>query len=408
MPEARVDTLHSFSRYTAEVCAWRLGQPPAPVTLPRPDPALTAHRAARVVRAAAGCPDVFLVGCGTGDLATALAAGLPATTSLTVLDADPERVRRLASDGLLAWIDPHGNRQLLADTSAMALFFLAARSGLDPDKVLVTVNPEGASPDAVRELALWRRLWRQTRPVAAPPPGAGTPDRPTLAVLARPDGPDLDGFFRSVAGLAGTAVVLWDAATVPPAARTAEVLGVPVSHAARRLAGDFAAQRNALLAACPPGWILSLDPDERPGPGFGAVLSRLLAIPGLGGAFFPRLTLHPDGVRGLVGYGLWPDLQLRLFRNDPPGRVRYVRPVHERLEGLSGRAALALDTHLLHGNRLLADAASVAAKLAAYSAVPGAPGHHLSADYPGLPLDFFLDRPGGGPGGRVLLPPPMW
>lgn len=373
-----------------------------------PERAATAGRTARVLRAATGRRDVILVGGGTGDLAGSLAERLPAATSLTVLCADPERARQLADAGIWSFVRPDGNRQLLVDTSAMALFWLMARSEIAPDTALVTVNPEGAGPNEARELALWRRLWRHSRLAPVPPPKTGIPPRPTLAVLARPDEADLDGFFRSVAGLVDGAVVLWDAAVVPEAARTAEALGVPVRHLARRLEGDFAAQRNALLAACPEGWLLSLDPDERPGPGFGAALDRLLVLPGLGGVFFPRLTLHPDGVRILVGYGLWPDLQLRLFRNAPPARARYVRPVHERLEGLSGRAALALDAPLLHGNRLLADDRAVARKLAAYSALPGAPRHVLSDDYPGLPLEFFRPRPGLAPGGRVLLPPSMW
>jgi hypothetical protein len=403
-----VDTPHPFYRYSTEVCAWRLGQPAVPVRLPPPDPAATAGRTARVLRAAADRRDVILVGGGTGDLAAALAGGLPETTALTVLCAEPERARQLATAGKLAFVRPDGNRQLLVDTSGLALFLGLIHGDIGPDSTLVTANPEGAGPDETRGLGVWRRLWRGTRPAEAPSPGTETPSRPTLAVLARPDEPDLDGFFRSAAGLTERAVVLWDAATVPQAARTAEALGVPVRHLARRLDGDFAAQRNVLLAACPWGWILTLDPDERPGPGFGAALDRLLTLPGLGGAFFPRLTLHPDGARVLVGYGLWPDLQLRLFRHEPSGRVRYVRPVHERLEGLSGRAALALDAALVHGNRLLADDRAVARKLAAYSALPGAPHHLLSADYPGLPLEFFRPPPGGAPGGRVLLPPPMW
>ena len=347
-----------------------------------------------------------VVGLGAGRLAAALAEALPEEVALTVLAADPEAVRRLLAAGELAWLQAEGSRQLLVDTSAMALFCLVAGAGISPATTLVTVTPEVGGSDEHRELAQWRRLFLGSRPAPGPASETALP-RPTLAVLARPDEPDLPGFFAAAAGLADRAVVLWDAGEVPAAAREAEALGVPVTHLARRLADDFAAQRNALLAACAGPWILSLDPDERPGPGFGPALRRLMAMPGVGGAFFPRLTLYPDAGRAKVGYGLWPDVQLRLFRTTAAG-PRYVRPVHERLEGLAGRAALALDAPLHHYNRLLADRAAVLAKLAGFDAAAGRPTHRLNLDYPSLPLEFFAPPAGLPPEGRVLLLPPMW
>lgn len=398
---------HPFFTYTAEVLAWRLGKPTAPVTATAPDPTETAARADRVGRHVAGRHGVVLAGLGTGHLAAALAESLPREIALTVVCLDPEAARRLAGEGQLGWLTPDGSRQLLADTSAMALFFLLARAGCTPDTTLVTVNPEPAGPEEHRELALWRRLFTGSRPLSAPEPGPA-PDRPVLALLARPDEPGLPDFFRALTGLPRAAVIAWDAKDVPDAAREADRLDIPVRHLARPLGNDFAAQRNAVLAACPDGWILGLDPDERPGPGFREALARIMATPGIGGALFPRATLYPDPGRLKIGYGLWPDPQLRLFRKGPPARLRYVRPVHERLEGLAGRAALALDATLLHYNRLLADTAFVSAKLAEFDVAAGTPTHHLSADYPNLSLDFIRNTPDLPPGGRVLLPPPLW
>lgn len=403
-----MDTPHPFHRYTAEMLAWRLGRPVPAEPLPRPAPEVTARRAARVVRAASGRSQVILVGAGTGDLAAALASDLPESTSLTVLGGDPEAVRPLFAQGPPAWLAPGGNRQLLADGSAMALLYLTLGHGLDPASALVTANPEGQAASEPGVLETWRRLFAGVRPAPSPDPGEPPRPRPTLALLARADEPGLEDFFRAVAGLAERAVIVWDAQEVPPRARLAEALCLPVRHLARRLDGDFAAQRNALLAACPPGPVLCLDPDERPGPGFREVCDRLGALPDLGGAYFPRLTLHPAGNKVLVGHGLWPDVQLRYFRQDGSGRARYVRPLHERLEGLSGRAALVLDAPILHGNRLVAGPEAVAAKLAAYSALAGAARHRLSADYPALPREFFAPPAGLPPGGRVLLSPPLW
>lgn len=399
-------TPHPFFRYTSEVLAWRLGEGQRLAEAVPVPPAAEAAQVDRVVRHAARCRQVLLLGLGAGPFAAALAKALPPAVGLTVLGADPEAARRLLAAEALPWRTPDGSRQLLVDTSAMALFCLMPRLGLGPEDVLVTVNPEGGSPAERQELTLWRRLFCGSRPVAASASPAGGPG-PTLAVLARPEEPDLPGFFAAAAGLAERAVVLWDADVVPAAAREAEALGVPVTHLARRLADDFAAQRNAVLAACPGPWVLSLDPDERPGPGLAAAVGRIMAMPEVGGAFFPRLTLYPDAEWVKAGYGLWPDVQLRLFRKGPAG-PRYVRPVHERLEGVAGRAVLALDAPLLHYNRLLADRRQVEAKLSGFDAAAGRPLHRLSRDYPTLPRDFFASPPGPPPGGRVLLLPAMW
>jgi hypothetical protein len=402
---------HPFFTYTREILSWRLDDPAAAAPVSgETGPDRTDARARRILRAALGRPAVFLLGLGTGRLAAAVAAALPPATALTVLSLAPAAARRLWEAGSLSWITPEGPRQLLADSSPQALFCLLALYAPSPGAALVTVNPEDASPEERERLARLRRLLAEASPLSPPAgdcgPGAG-PDL-TLAVLARPDEPELPGFFKACRGLASRAVVLWDGPDVPAAADSAASLGIPVRHLARPLGRDFAAQRNALLEACPPGWVLTLDPDERPGPGFGDLAARLAATPGVGAAYFPRLTLYPDTGHAKAGHGLWPDLQLRLFSTAPPARVRYVRPVHERLEGLAGRAALALGAPIFHYNRLLADDDAVQAKLARYDAAGGAPVHHLSRDYPTLPLSFFTSPAGKAPAARVMLLPALW
>ncbi|KHK02049.1 hypothetical protein [Desulfovibrio sp. TomC] len=396
---------HPFFAYTAEVLSWRLGSPEAgPLPVPV-GAAQTELRAGRILRAATRHTQVVLLGLGSGDLAAALAAHLPAATSLTVVSLHPEAAQGLVSAGRLSWLAPAGRCQLLADSSPQAACHLLLAAGFSPDSALTTVNPEPAGPLETRGLAQLRRLLTASRLVPPLPQPSLRPEMPTLALLARPEEPRLDAFFRAARGLAGQAVIVWDAAVVPEAATSAALLGMPVTHLARPLDNDFAAQRNALLAACPPGWVLTLDPDERPGPGFGASAARIMATPGLGGAYFPRLTLYPDPGRAKVGHGLWPDWQLRLFRRDPASGPRYVRPLHERLEGVSGHTVLALDAPILHHNRLVADSAAVTGKLAAFSRLPGATAHRLNADYPSLPLDFLTAlSPSDGPGRLFVLP----
>lgn len=402
---------HPYYTYTAEILSWRLGDsPPLPgAGGTSPDASQTAARTRRVLRTATHRQTVVLCGLGTGQLAAALADALPLATALVVVSLDPPAARRLFDAHALTWISPDGSRQLLADSSEQALFCLLAMAGVSPETALVTTNPEDATPGERQGLARLRRLLAESAPLAAEASfAAAPPPELTLAVMARPDEPDLSGFFDGCAGLASRAVILWDAPAVPEAASQASALGVPVSHLARPLARDFAAQRNALLAACQPGWVLTLDPDERPGPGFREIAWRLTATAGIGAAYFPRLTLFPDPGHAKVGHGLWPDLQLRLFSNAPPARPRYTRPVHERLEGLAGRAALALYAPLYHHNRLLADDEAVVAKLSAYNAASGAPRHRLSRDYPTLPLEFFANLTGKDAAARVLLLPALW
>lgn len=407
---------HPFFTYTTEILSWRLGQASGPADAPGqagisspPGPLRT--RLTRIVRAAGPVRDIILLGLGTGELAAALAASLPDDKRLTVLSADPAAAGRLRDAGGLAWSTPSGPARLLADASRQALFCLPLLSGLDVREALVTVNPEPCLSGARESLAWVRRMWAGCLPLdegpdaqsaAAPPPPV------TLAVLARPDEPGLDAFFTACAGLADTAVVCWDGPEVPETAGLAAALAMPVRHIARPLDRDFAAQRNALLAACPPGWVLSLDPDERPAPNLKTTLARLTGRPELGAAYFPRLTCYPDADHAKVGYGLWPDLQLRLFRNAAPAAPRYVRPVHEALEGLSGQAVLCLDAPLTHYNRLLADDRAVTAKLAAYDAAAGVARHHLNPDYPTLPLDFFTGLSERPDPGRLFVLPALW
>jgi len=407
MAKARVTPSHPFFVYTSEVLSWRLGRPDASGATPASlaSPATTGARTERVLRAAAGRPGVTLLGLGSGALAAALAERLPASQSLSVLSLDPEAARQLLAAGGLPWFGPAGRCQLLADASVQALACLAAATGFSGDTQLLTVNPETVSPGEREGLSRLRRLLAG---LGGAPVSAGRPASRTLALMARPDEPDLPAFFAAAVGLADRAVVLWDGLEVPEAARLAGVLGIPVDHLARPLAGDFAAQRNAMLTACPPGWVVCLDPDERPGPGFAAAVDRIVAMPGVGGACFPRLTLYPDADTVKVGHGLWPDLQLRLFNTAPPARPRFVRPIHERLEGLAGEAVLALDAPILHCNRLVADDAAVARKLQAFSRVPGAPGHRLSPEYPTLPRAFFAALAENPPPGRLLRMPPPW
>lgn len=375
-----------FAAYTAEVLRYRLPSPPGGPSLPpEPHPDRAKENLLRALRIwkHARKPHLALLGLGSGRLACDLASRLPAGVDLTACSLRPEAARALDAAGNLAELTASPRAAVLADSSPWALFCLWILAGLRPADTLVLPNPESLDQDAYRPLL---------SAFAGAKPLAGAPDGPepalTLASILAPEDPGLPQFFAQVpAGLAGAAA-LWDA-DGPPAAPPA--CAVPVRHMARPLHKDFAAQRNALLATLAPGWTLVLDADERLAPETWALLPGLAARTEASGAAalaLPRLTLYPDPEHALAGFGLWPDLQVRLFRNAPG--LRYERPVHERLVGLAGATALSLGTPILHLNRMLKTPEDTRRKLAAFDEASGhALRHTLSDDYPRLPTAAF-------------------
>jgi hypothetical protein len=106
-----------------------------------------------------------------------------------------------------------------------------------------------------------------------------------------------------------------------------------------------------------------------------------------------------------VGFGLWPDVQLRLFRRSE--ELRFINPVHERLTGVDGPQALVLDLEIEHLNRLGRDEAAIRQKLAGFDeAGAGRVRHALSAEYPSMPRALLASRRVGLPRG-LLLPPEL-
>jgi len=85
-------------------------------------------------------------------------------------------------------------------------------------------------------------------------------------------------------------------------------------------ADDFAQARNESLRHATGDWILVLDSDEFPEPGFAAELRALVENPAVGAATLPQQSLQPKG-------GSRTAHPLRLFRNLPGIRYRY--RIHE-------------------------------------------------------------------------------
>ena len=148
----------------------------------------------------------------------------------------------------------------------------------------------------------------------------------SLGLLCR--GPDLGPVLESLpphAAWTDDVAILVDDAPAPPVSRP--VSGYPagaVRIAARPLADDFGAQRNALQALARRPWMLQLDADEGLAAEAGALLPAIAALAEAGAAVsvgLPRAN-RVDGVLADV----YPDVQYRLNRAE----VRFTGRVHER------------------------------------------------------------------------------
>ncbi|MCJ2132223.1 hypothetical protein [Methylobacterium sp. E-045] len=155
---------------------------------------------------------------------------------------------------------------------------------------------------------------------------AGRPATVSLGLLCRPQ--DLEAVLAGLpahAAWTNDVAILVDAPDGPPSA--APIRGYPsgaVRIAARPLADDFAAQRNALQDLSRRAWMLQLDADEALAPAVGELLPALAALAEEGDVLsigLPRRN-RVDGVLSDV----YPDVQYRLNRM----HVRFRGRVHER------------------------------------------------------------------------------
>ncbi|MGE4293050.1 MAG: glycosyl transferase family 2 [Desulfovibrio sp.] len=383
---------HLFAAYTDEVLAFAWQDAPRTETPPTPSvPEELEQAAERFLRLLEKSRKTHLVllGLGSGRLAGLLAASLPPATALTVCELAPERARGVLEAGNAAWRTPGGPAQLLVDSSPWAVAYLLAQGGGLPAEALVQLNPELRPDEREKYQSLQRTLTlaRSRAAINGTPFGHFAVQAPSLstACILHPDEPHLDQFFGQFPDWVEELVVIWDAKEIPEREITA---ACPLRQFAHPLENDFAAQRNRMLAECKAEWVLFLDGDERFSEDHWTLLPGLFPVRGTQAYFFPRLTFHPDAEHCRMGYGLWPDLQLRLFRNLPD--LRFENAVHERLTGLSGRTGLVLDAPILHTSHLHKKPEALRKKLALFDkASGGTVRHRLNQEYPHLPLSRF-------------------
>lgn len=390
-------SLALIAQYSAQVMAWQLGNAPDQAPLVE-DREAVRHAAERVARLAAQTRHnhVVVLGLGDGTLGYMLSALLPPHCHLVILEESPAVARKVQAQC------PSLPYSLLVDTSPWAMLLLTVAAGLHPDRCLVCRNPvykkEGKTSGGFSVLEKWRRLFMgsstQYLPHSLPDPAP----RLSVACIADPEEILLSDFFEQIPSWVAEVVVVWDGAApaqLPPCT-------APLRQLVRPLDENFAAQRNAMLELCQGDWCLYLDMDERlDGPTWEAL--RHWMLPQAGGVLLPRLTFMGDCSHARMGYGLWPDMQVRLFPLHK--NLEFTGAVHEKLTGLSGELLLAGGLNVLHFSHVTKSRAMLAARLELFDKASeradteskGESGnassprieHVLSDAYPRLPMDFF-------------------
>ena len=368
-----------IAAYTGQVLDFSLAGPALPPlkTLSKTEQAEFVARVARLA-SGSGAETIALIGLGLGETAAQLRESLPSHAELLICEPSPQRVR----DALAQGQAPASSGLVLADASLRALWLLA--SGAVAGKKFITcLNPELHAEETAQARSLQRLLEFAPlqNPALAPDAGRNL----SLYVIVHPEEPDLADFLAHVPGWLREVVLLWDAVEPPDAARGfSSACPAPLRHAARPLQSDFAAQRNFALSLCASDWVFSLDADERlPARAWEAVRAEI-AAPRAAAYLLPRLTLYPDTQHFRMGYGLWPDPQLRLFRRGAP--LLYVNPVHEILTGFAGNPGLLPHCPITHLSYVLKDRATLAQRLAVFDQAAGREVHRLNETFPRLPL----------------------
>jgi hypothetical protein len=267
------------------------------------------------------------------------------------------RAGRMESGATLlqAGLSPDGAASLLAGTGLAAQLVIlpeddapwlgALRPCLAPQAALIGGETLRAAdwPGLEAPLCLAGRTLRfhggwflpvQYVPAEAAPPD---PSGPALAIAAivRNEAICVGAMLRSAAPIAHSFVVVdtgSDDGTPALVEAVLRDLGKP--YTVHAISSDrFDDMRNAALDLVHPAadWVLMLDADEELAAEDFAALQALLRDDDAEAYAMPRYNYQGAEKTGLVTP--YPDRQVRLFRNYPDRRLRYVGAVHEKLQG---------------------------------------------------------------------------
>lgn len=420
MPQSH-NLKHLFHTYSATALSYNLGQAKSEPVSPL-DPASIQQHVDKIIRLSKNSkrPYIVLFGAGDGRLANTLIENLakmeaegncptpplspvppvPPVPKVILCELNPHRIRQAISNKILPPLDLSAPQSqatalnILVDSSARALLLLLAGCGISLENSFFYLHPGLPTPET-NKLRAAMQLLQRSRVCSELAPADGlnlntdthqTPGALSILAIFHPDEAQIDEFCAHIPPQVKELVIVWDSDS--PINKDLSC-PCPLIQKHRPLAGNFAKQRNYALSFCTAPWVLALDADERLAPESWQQVLALTAQNDISAAFLPRLTLYPNEGHFRTGFGLWPDPQLRLFKQTQS--TRFNRPVHEILEGVEGPQALLPHASILHYSYILKNRELLQERLAVFNQAAGREVHKLSQEYPFLSLGWYAE-----------------
>ncbi|NDV28343.1 glycosyltransferase [Desulfovibrio sp. JC010] len=377
---------HIFSTYSQQILAYHLsGQKQEDLTPDAGDSDEQAKKHLRFTqRRNAGT--VILFGAGDGKLAEAIAEMKLPDQELLLCDLYPEQVRRLHAENCIDF-SKQSNCTLLTDSSLWAILLLLIQNGYSTEDCHLILNPalEGESKKNHQNL---QKLFSGTRQIEQPETISGSI---SAGAILSPDEPELEEFIRNFPDWIDEIVLVWDCAENDHAPKLSGFHEAEIINIRQPLNADFSAQRNRMLEHCSGDWVIYMDADERLDADSWEKIRRIPSIENCNGWYLPRMTFYPDNKHSRIGYGLWPDLQLRLFKNTQD--LKFVNKIHEQLTGIKGPSGILPHCPIQHLTHILKSREKIESKLKNFNnSTEGRFSHRLGNDFPHIPKELLSPR----------------
>ncbi|OEU65888.1 MAG: hypothetical protein BA863_03105 [Desulfovibrio sp. S3730MH75] len=356
---------HAFDIYSEQTLSFNLaGQKQSEGFLLDCDRELLAKKHLKFVNKA-NASALIIFGMGDGSFAEKIATLKPQELHLIICDLYPEDVQKLQQQKI--FLDTAANTHLLVDTSMWAHLLLLLQYGFTSTASHLVLNPciQGESKKNHQNL---QKLFSGYKTIQCL---ENTDDNIKISAgaILSPDEPDLDSFISSFPAWLEELVLIWDCSNAEEIPVISCDTGLKIVNICHRLNNDFGTQRNIMLDSCKGDWIIYLDADERFPKDQWNQLKKVASYNKCDGWYFPRMTLYPDKEHCRMGYGLWPDLQLRFFRKT--AKTKFINKIHEQLTGLEGQTGLLPEAPIKHITHLLKNRTEIESKLTSFNKAAG-------------------------------------
>ena len=388
---------HTFDLYSKQILSYLLDGLPEEETAP-PSTA-DSETAAKHLRLAVrrNAQTIILFGAGDGRLAQELAKQKEDRQLLIICDLFPQQIRQLKANGLDSSIKK--NCAILTDSSIWAQLVMLIQNGHNAANSHLILNPALVGNSKKKHQNL-QKLFSGTKKLSLPESHGSC--KISAAAILSPDEPDLEDFISNFPEWIDEIVLVWDATEIPHILERKEFQNDKIVHICQPLNADFSAQRNRMLQHCSGDWVIYLDADERLDNNSWEILRLTLASENCDCWYLPRMTFYPDSANCRIGYGLWPDLQLRLFKNT--AGLKFINKIHEQLTGIKGRSGILPDCPILHLTHILKSRKKIEEKLKNFDqAAGGVVSHRLGKEFPHI-LNEFINPGKDRKVGPLLLP----